>query len=106
MAQAGPEPHVSFDTKPYEWTHWKLDLDGSVATIRMDIELHGGFRPGYELKLNSYDLGVDFELNDIIERLRFEHPEISVVVITSAIDRVFCSGANIRMLASSSHPSR
>jgi len=70
----------------------------------MDIELHGGFRPGYELKLNSYDLGVDFELNDIIERIRFEHPEVRVVVVTSAIDRVFCSGANIRMLASSSHP--
>ena len=104
MAHAGPEPSVSFDTKPYNWTHWKLDIQGAVATMSMDIELHGGFRPGYELKLNSYDIGVDFELNDIIERLRFEHPAVRCVVITSAIDRVFCSGANIRMLASSSHP--
>jgi len=104
MAHVGPEPTVSFDTKPYHWTHWKLDFDGPVATLTMDIALHGGFRPGYELKLNSYDLGVDMELNDAIERIRFEHPEVRTVVITSAIDRVFCSGANIRMLASSSHP--
>ena len=104
MAHVGPEPTVSFETKPYNWTHWKLDLDGPVATISMDVSLHGGFRPGYELKLNSYDIGVDFELNDIVERMRFEHPEVRVVVVTSAIDRVFCSGANIRMLASSSHP--
>jgi benzoyl-CoA-dihydrodiol lyase len=104
MAHAGPEPTVSFDTKPYNWTHWKLDFEGPVATLTMDIALNGGFRPGYELKLNSYDLGVDMELNDAIERIRFEHPEVRTVVITSAIERVFCSGANIRMLASSSHP--
>jgi benzoyl-CoA-dihydrodiol lyase len=104
MAHVGPEPTVSFDTKPYDWTHWKLDIQGPIATIIMDIALHGGFRPGYELKLNSYDLGVDIELNDIVERIRFEHPEVRAVVITSSIDRVFCSGANIRMLASSSHP--
>lgn len=104
MAHVGPEPTVSFDTKPYNWTHWKLDFNGPVATLTMDIALNGGFRPGYELKLNSYDLGVDMELNDAIERIRFEHPEVRTVVVTSAIDRVFCSGANIRMLASSSHP--
>jgi benzoyl-CoA-dihydrodiol lyase len=104
MAHAGPEPTVSFETKPYNWTHWNLDFQGPVATLTMDIELNGGFRPGYELKLNSYDLGVDMELNDAIERIRFEHPEVRTVVVTSAIDRVFCSGANIRMLASSSHP--
>jgi benzoyl-CoA-dihydrodiol lyase len=104
MAHVGPEPTVSFDTKPYNWTHWRLDFEGPIATLTMDIALNGGFRPGYELKLNSYDLGVDMELNDAIERIRFEHPEVRTVVITSAIDRVFCSGANIRMLASSSHP--
>ena len=100
----GPEPVVTFGTSPYAWTHWKLDLDGDTATVSMNIQEHQPYRPGYDLKLNSYDLGVDLELADIVERLRFEHPEVKAVVLTSAIDRLFCSGANIRMLASSSHP--
>jgi benzoyl-CoA-dihydrodiol lyase len=103
MAKAA-DTAVSFDTKPYDWTHWKLDLDGDVATLAMNIQEDGGMRPGYELKLNSYDLGVDIELYDVLTRLGFEHPEVKSVVVTSALDRVFCSGANIYMLASSSHP--
>ncbi|MCP4804321.1 MAG: benzoyl-CoA-dihydrodiol lyase [Proteobacteria bacterium] len=103
MAKA-PDTPVSFDTKPYDWTHWKLELDGDVATLAMNIQEDGGMRPGYELKLNSYDMGVDIELYDAVCRVTFEHPEAKTVVVTSALDRVFCSGANIYMLASSSHP--
>jgi len=99
-----PDTPVSFDTTPYGWTHWKLELDGDVARLVMDIQEHQGMRSGYELKLNSYDLGVDIELYDCIQRLAFEHPEVKTVVVTSAIDRVFCSGANIYMLGASSHP--
>ncbi len=99
-----PEPTVHFDTTPYKWSHWNLNLDGSVATVSLNIQEHEPYRPGYELKLNSYDLGVDIQLDDIITRLRFEQPNVRSVVLTSALDRVFCSGANIRMLASSSHP--
>ena len=98
-----PDPHVSFETTPYAWTHWKLSLDGPVATLSMDIQEDQPMRPGYELKLNSYDLGVDIELQDVANRLRFEHPEVRTVVVQSAIDRVFCSGANIYMLGTSSH---
>jgi benzoyl-CoA-dihydrodiol lyase len=97
---AGP---TSFDTHPSKYRHWKLEVSGDRATLAMAVELHGGFRPGYELKLNSYDLGVDIELADAVQRLRFEHPEVKVVVVKSAIDRVFCSGANIYMLGASSH---
>jgi len=104
MAAKMPETPVSFKTSPYNWKHWLLDVEGDVATLQMNVQLHGGFRPGYELKLNSYDLGVDIELADIIERLRFEQPQVRTVIVTSANDRVFCSGANIKMLASSSHP--
>ena len=104
MAGKSSDTPVSFETTPYQWKHWLLDIDGDVATLKMNIQLHGGFRPGYELKLNSYDLGVDIELADVIERLRFEQPQVRSVIVTSAIDRVFCSGANIKMLASSSHP--
>ncbi len=104
MAAKMPDTPVSFKTNPYNWKHWILDLDGDIATLKMNVQLHGGFRPGYELKLNSYDLGVDIELSDIIERLRFEQPQVRTVVVTSENDRVFCSGANIKMLASSSHP--
>ena len=103
MAKA-PDTPVAFDTTPYEWTHWKLDFDGDIATLAMNIQEDGGMRPGYELKLNSYDLGVDIELYDAICRVSFEHPEVKTVVVTSALDRVFCSGANIYMLASSTHP--
>src|SRR5499426_1431468 len=94
---------VDFRTDPSRYRHWKLTLDGPVATLTMDVREDGGIRPGYELKLNSYDLGVDIELYDALQRLRFEHPEVGAVIITSGKDRVFCAGANIRMLGQSSH---
>ena len=94
---------IDFRTEPAKYRHWKLRFDGPVATVAMDVAENGGLVPGYELKLNSYDLGVDIELYDAVQRLRFEHPEIKCVVITSAKDRVFCAGANIRMLSQSSH---
>ncbi|MCB9741173.1 MAG: benzoyl-CoA-dihydrodiol lyase [Alphaproteobacteria bacterium] len=102
MAKAA-DPHVNFETTPYQWKHWQLELDGGVATLSMNVQEDQPLREGYELKLNSYDLGVDIELYDVVQRLRFEHPEVKVVVVTSATDRVFCAGANIHMLASSSH---
>src|SRR5213596_4180449 len=94
---------VDFQTDPSRYKHWKLSFDGPVATLAMDVREDGGLRPGYELKLNSYDLGVDIELYDAIQRLRFEHPEVGAVVLTSGKERVFCAGANIRMLNQSSH---
>src|SRR5262245_60761526 len=94
---------VDFRTEPSRYRHWKLGFDGPVATLAMDVKEDGGLRPGYELKLNSYDLGVDIELYDAIQRLRFEHPEVGAVVVTSGKERVFCAGANIRMLSQSSH---
>jgi len=94
---------VDFRTDPKRYKHWKLAFDGPVATLAMDVREDGGLRPGYELKLNSYDLGVDIELYDAIQRLRFEHPEVRAVVLTSGKERVFCAGANIRMLNQSSH---
>src|SRR5215470_11871818 len=94
---------VDFRTEPARYKHWKLDVDGPIATLTMDVSEDGGLRPGYELKLNSYDLGVDIELYDALQRLRFEHPEVGAVIVTSGKDRVFCAGANIRMLGQSSH---
>ena len=94
---------VDFQTDPSRYQHWKLSFDGPVATLLMDTKEDGGIRPGYKLKLNSYDLGVDIELHDALQRIRFEHPEVRAVVITSAKQRVFCSGANIYMLGTSSH---
>jgi benzoyl-CoA-dihydrodiol lyase len=94
---------VDFRTEPAKYKHWKLAFDGPVATLVMDVREDGGLRPGYELKLNSYDLGVDIELYDAIQRLRFEHPEVRAVVLKSGKERVFCAGANIRMLSQSSH---
>src|SRR5881628_2855906 len=94
---------VDFQTDPSRYKHWKLSFDGPVATLAMDVREDGGLRPGYELKLNSYDLGVDVELSDAVQRLRFEHPEIGAVVITSGKERVFSAGANIRMLSQSPH---
>jgi len=94
---------VDFQTHPSRYQHWQLKVDGSTATLMMDTKEDGGIRPGYKLKLNSYDLGVDIELHDALQRIRFEHPEVRSVVITSAKQRVFCSGANIYMLGSSSH---
>jgi benzoyl-CoA-dihydrodiol lyase len=95
--------HVDFRTDPSRYKHWKLSIDGPVATLAMDVREDGGLRPGYELKLNSYDLGVDIELYDAVQRLRFEHPEVGAVIMTSGKERVFCAGANIRMLGQSSH---
>ena len=94
---------VDFRTEPSRYKHWKLSFDGPVATLAMDVREDGGLVPGYELKLNSYDLGVDIELYDAIQRLRFEHPEVGAVVLTSGKERIFCAGANIRMLSQSSH---
>src|SRR6266853_1451786 len=94
---------VDFQTDPSRYKHWRLAFDGPVATLTMDVAEDGGIRPGYKLKLNSYDLGVDIELHDAIQRIRFEHPEIHSVIITSAKNRIFCSGANIYMLGLSSH---
>ncbi|MBC8721551.1 benzoyl-CoA-dihydrodiol lyase [Paraburkholderia sp. 31.1] len=100
VAQAAP---VDYRTEPSQYKHWKLSFNGPVATLGIDIAEDGGIRDGYKLKLNSYDLGVDIELHDAIQRIRFEHPEVRTVVVTSLKDRVFCSGANIFMLGLSSH---
>jgi benzoyl-CoA-dihydrodiol lyase len=94
---------VDFRTEPSRYKHWRLGIAGRVATLAMDVREDGGLRPGYELKLNSYDLGVDVELYDAVQRLRFEHPEVGAVILTSAKERIFCAGANIRMLGRSSH---
>ena len=94
---------VEYQTNPSHYKHWKLSFDGAVATLAVDIDENAGMRPGYKLKLNSYDLGVDIELNDAVSRIRFEHPEVRTVVVTSLKDKVFCSGANIFMLGVSSH---
>jgi len=94
---------VDYQTHPSQYRHWKLSFNGPVATLSADFDENAGLRPGYKLKLNSYDLGVDIELNDAINRIRFEHPEVRTVVVTSAKEKVFCSGANIFMLGVSSH---
>jgi benzoyl-CoA-dihydrodiol lyase len=96
-------PRVDYQTDPSRYRHWKLSFEGPVATLAADFDENAGLRPGYKLKLNSYDLGVDIELADAIDRIRFEHPEVRTVVVTSAKDKVFCSGANIFMLGVSSH---
>ncbi len=95
---------IDFRTEPAKYRHWKMAFSGPVATLALDVDENGGLAPGYELKLNSYDLGVDIELYDAIQRLRFEHPEVGSVIVTSAKERVFCAGANIKMLGLSSHP--
>jgi len=100
--QSKMEP-PDYRTEPSKYKHWRLGFDGPVATLTMDVAEDGGLRPGYKLKLNSYDLGVDIELHDALQRIRFEHPEIRSVIITSAKNRIFCSGANIYMLGLSSH---
>jgi benzoyl-CoA-dihydrodiol lyase len=100
---AAGEKRIDFATHPSQYKHWRLTVDGRVATLAMDVQEDETLVPGYELKLNSYDLGVDIELYDAIQRLRFEYPEVATVIITSAKPRVFCAGANIRMLGQSSH---
>jgi benzoyl-CoA-dihydrodiol lyase len=97
------EPPVDFRTDPSQYRHWNLSIDGVVATLTMDVNERAGLRPGYRLKLNSYDLGVDIELHDALQRIRFEHPQVRVVVLTSAKGRIFSAGANIYMLAQASH---
>ncbi|MGI9409775.1 MAG: enoyl-CoA hydratase-related protein, partial [Hyphomicrobiaceae bacterium] len=94
---------IDCQTDPSRYRHWRLEVDGDTARLIMDVDEAAGLFPGYELKLNSYDLGVDIELADAVERLRFEHPGVKAVIIESGKDRVFCAGANIRMLAGSSH---
>ncbi|WP_342619909.1 2,3-epoxybenzoyl-CoA dihydrolase [Rhodoferax sp. GW822-FHT02A01] len=102
MTTATP-PRVEYQTDPSQYKHLKLSFNGAVASLAIDIDESAGLRPGYKLKLNSYDLGVDIELNDAIQRIRFEHPEVRTVVVSSAKEKVFCSGANIFMLGVSSH---
>jgi len=94
---------VTFDVTAGEYRHWQLSIDGRIATLAMNVNEDASLRPGYKLKLNSYDLGVDMELHDILQRIRFEHPEVACVVLTSARERMFCAGANIYMLGTSSH---
>ena len=94
---------ITFDTSPERYRHWQLACDGSIATLTLNVEEEGGLSPGYRLKLNSYDLGVDIELRDALDRIRFEHPEVRAVILTSGRERVFCSGANIYMLGQASH---
>src|SRR6201986_2758981 len=100
---AGGAKYIDFQTDPSRYRHWKLAVDGDTATLTMDVDEDGGLFEGYQLKLNSYDLGVDIELADAVQRLRFEHTQVKVVVLRSAKNRVFCAGANIRMLAGATH---
>jgi len=94
---------INFETSPEQYKHWKLTFDGAVATLSMDVQEDETLAEGYKLKLNSYDLGVDIELSDAVQRLRFEHPEVRCVVVTSLKPRIFCAGANIYMLGTSQH---
>src|SRR5512140_2500390 len=103
MTNASSPSRISFDTHPERYAHWRLSVEGNVATLAMNVNEDKGIKPGYKLKLNSYDLGVDIELYDALNRIRFEHPEVRCVVLTSARERMFCSGANIYMLGQSSH---
>src|ERR1700738_2833954 len=100
---AGGAKYIDFQTDPSRYRHWKLDVEGDVATLTMGVDENAGLFEGYQLKLNSYDLGVDIELADAVQRLRFEHPQVKAVVVRSGKNRVFCAGANIRMLAKASH---
>jgi benzoyl-CoA-dihydrodiol lyase len=100
---AATVPEVDFDTHPDTYRHWTITVVGEVATVSLMVDEEGSLVPGYQLKMNSYALGVDIELYDAVQRLRFEHPEVKSVVLTGGLDRMFCAGANIRMLAQSSH---
>ena len=102
-ALAGGASYIDFQTDPTRYRHWKLNVEGDIATLTMDVDENGGLFEGYQLKLNSYDLGVDIELADAVQRLRFEYPSVKVVIVRSGKNRVFCAGANIRMLAGASH---
>ena len=94
---------IGFETHPHHYKHWKLGVDGPIATLSMDVREDAGLSPDYRLKLNSYDLGVDIELADAVQRIRFEHPAVRTVLVTSLKERIFCAGANIMMLRESSH---
>ena len=94
---------VNYETDPSQYQHWSVKYEGETATLQLNINEDAGIRPGYKLKLNSYDLGVDIELHDALQRIRFDHPEVKSVVVTSLKDRIFCSGANIFMLGLSTH---
>ena len=93
---------ITFERQPEAWRHWRLAVDGRIATLTLDVDEEAGLVPGYKLKLNSYDLGVDIELHDALQRIRFEHPQVATVVLTSGKDRMFCAGANIYMLGATS----
>src|SRR6516165_8040421 len=95
---------ITFETEPARYRHWRLGVEGAIATLVLDVAEDAGIKPGYKLKLNSYDLGVDIELHDALNRIRFEHPNVKCVVLTSGKERMFCAGANIYMLGSSPHP--
>src|SRR5438552_18242233 len=97
---------IGFETHPHNYKHWKLGVDGPIATLSMDVREDAGLMPDYKLKLNSYDLGVDIELADAIQRIRFEHPEVHVVIVSSLKERIFCAGANIMMLRGSTHAAK
>src|SRR5690348_14544251 len=103
MSAPAPAGRVVFETSPASYRHWRLAVDGPIATLSMDVQEDAGLSPEYRLKLNSYDLGVDIELADAVQRIRFEHPGVRVVVITSLKERIFCAGANIMMLRGASH---
>src|SRR6266403_2245992 len=103
MESTATKELVLFNAQSREFRHWNLRVDGRIATLAMDVDEDGGLRPGYKLKLNSYDLGVDIELHSALQRIRFEHPEVACVMISSAKERMFCAGANIYMLGLSSH---
>ncbi|MCP5426330.1 MAG: benzoyl-CoA-dihydrodiol lyase [Gammaproteobacteria bacterium] len=103
-AETESKQFIDYQTHPDHYRHWQLAFDGPIATLKMDVNEDAGLKPGYKLKLNSYDLGVDIELYDALQRIRFEHPEVRSVVLTSSKDRIFCSGANIFMLGKSTHP--
>src|SRR3954453_10399381 len=103
MTAPGPSGRVAFETNPASYRHWRLAVDGTLATLAMDVQEDAGLSSEYRLKLNSYDLAVDIELADAVQRIRFEHPEVRTVVITSLKERIFCAGANIFMLRGASH---
>ncbi|MGH1492195.1 MAG: 2,3-epoxybenzoyl-CoA dihydrolase, partial [Acidimicrobiales bacterium] len=94
---------INFATDPDQYQHWQLSIEPPLATVTMAVNPDAGLRDDYQLKTNSYDLGVDIELNDLVQRLRFEHPEVKTVVVTGGLDKIFCAGANIQMLAGATH---
>src|SRR3954451_14478811 len=102
-AREETRPVITFDTHPDRYRHWQLSFEAPVAPLALDIDEDAGLKPGYALKLNSYDLGVDIELHDALQRIRFEHPQVGAVILTSRKDRVFCAGANIGMLSQATH---